>query len=74
MKMEWLYCLNYTENFVTSARLLVPPCPEQLKIRDEELRRIVTPENMTQKPQKDTEEDRENVDSESFTGDLLVTA
>nr|XP_022314675.1 uncharacterized protein LOC111119112 [Crassostrea virginica] len=62
------------ENFVTSARLLVPPCPEQLKIRDEELRRIVTPENMTQKPQKDKEEDRENVDSERFTGDLLVTA
>lgn len=72
--MEWLNCLNYTENFVTSARLLVPPCPEQLKIRDEELRRIVTPENMTQKPQKDKEEDRENVDSERFTGDLLVTA
>lgn len=72
--MEWLYCLNYTENFVTSARLLVPPCPEQLKIRDEELRRIVTPENMMRKPQKDIEEDRENVDSESFTGDLLATA
>ncbi|XP_056018412.1 uncharacterized protein LOC125669640 isoform X2 [Ostrea edulis] len=41
------------EDFVTSARLLVPPCPEQLKLQDAELRRFV--KTVKQTPQKDTE-------------------
>uniref|UniRef100_A0A8W8MFF3 39S ribosomal protein L1, mitochondrial n=1 Tax=Magallana gigas TaxID=29159 RepID=A0A8W8MFF3_MAGGI len=60
------------ENFVTSARLLVPPCPEQLKLKDEELRRIDTPANKRKAPQKDSTS--EKVDSDSFTGDLLMSA
>lgn len=59
------------ENFVTSARLLVPPCPEQLKLKDDELRRIETP-NKKKAPQKDSSS--EEVDSDSSTGDLLMSA
>lgn len=69
--MQYWY-LNFAENFVTSARLLVPPCPEQLKLKDDELRRIDTPANKRKAPQKDSSS--EKVDSDSFTGDLLMSA
>lgn len=66
-----MWYLNFAENFVTSARLLVPPCPEQLKLKDDELRRIETP-NKKKAPQKDSS--LEEVDSDSSTGDLLMSA
>ncbi|XP_062603769.1 uncharacterized protein LOC134265561 [Saccostrea cucullata] len=48
------------ENFVTSARLLVPPCAEQLKLKDEELRRFVT--SKKQKSKKDTQREEEDLE------------
>ncbi|XP_061196077.1 uncharacterized protein LOC133204377 [Saccostrea echinata] len=47
------------ENFVTSARLLVPPCAEQLKLKDEELQRFVTSTSNKRKSQKDTQKEEE---------------
>lgn len=49
----------------------MPPCPEQLKLKDDELRRIETP-NKKKAPQKDSS--LEEVDSDSSTGDLLMSA
>lgn len=49
----------------------MPPCPEQLKLKDDELRRIETP-NKKKAPQKDSSS--EEVDSDSSTGDLLMSA